>query len=545
MNPDITVTIDGRDVTADPTWNHIHGHGSADFEIPEEEARKLNIVARETEVAIYTGSDKRRFHGRVSSKPRYTSEGTAEISAVGFKDKADKADTRRHYLSYGLDNWEEMDGGEHAYAVEDNKVSSDVRKTTLRNFISTGTSMSVGDRNGAVCFIQGDTITSVAFTVSGDVDANNNVRLSSGDGPAGALTSENDWTSTGAKDFTLATANQDMVALMYRRGASAAVVGTNVRQVLSNLRVRCRAPSDAVTSDEVLIDTGADLGFDTSGVSSSLATNIMPLDWTGGAWSGLFDYVCMLEDGWWRVLDDRGDGPYLEANKWANSRVFKVNQASAIVNLKAQEPYDGIVVHYFTPGGAPRQVTAGSTDPGDLIYPVVLQDRQKNSTFPQAVADALLARIQSDSWAGDIDMVSALSENGVDDPYDMLDGDKIEVTDWDMGESFQHRVFGVSCSSVGVTAHIEPAGLPDESMLALKGLRKARNQRRVFVGNNPNTEYGGFTGQMFKKFLHDNWTRGYGDSQHDVDDLFRLYNRFRAERGMKRISKRAYGRRFL
>lgn len=538
--PTLSVTIDGTHVEApDPTWNHeIGGHGQASVEIAEEDARKLNIQALTSELKIFAGTDEPRFHGRVAAVPRPTPDGTMEITAVGFKDLAEKAAGRRLYVSYGLGLWTEMDGGEHAYSVQDKKVSADIRKSTIRHFIQNGTSIAVSDVNGSVCWVPGDTITSIAGTLSGDVDANNNVRIRSATGPAGALVTEHEITATGNFNKTI-TAGQDLVALMYRRAAGAAVVASNVRQVVSALRVRGRSSGDSMTAQAVLQDVGSALGYNTSGVSSSLSTNIMPLDWDSGSWSSLMDYVCMLEDAWWRV----GTDSYLEADKWANSRVWTVNQETALVNLAPQEAYVGIVVKYVNASGRPRQKTAGTVTAGSNVYEVSLADPQNDGTFAQAIATALLNRVTAEAWAGDIDMVSALNENGLDDIYGLLPGDKIQVTDWDMGESKTHRVFGVSCSQLGVTAHIEPAGLPDESMLAMQGLRRARNQRRVFVGNNPDKEFRGKKGKRFVRYMEGNWKGKYEDM--GWREAQRLYNEFQRSQGRDPIGRKKYRRRFF
>lgn len=508
MLPDLHVKIDGQPVhyeTFSATAT-IGGYDQFTATITAEEARRLlSAATRRSELVVDSGTDSVcRWAGRLAGPPTFTDDGKAEIKASGYKIGAERTDLpfRAQTRDYGL--LDEAQGEPYNYP-EFESIGLEETDNSLRWRIEAGEAVNQGERTGVVLYAQGGTIRRCAYDWASTVASTNlTVEVLRATGPSGGLTivttpSLN--ATSGSVNTGEITSPEDLLMIRMRR------TGANTA---SHVRYRVRATNVRIWGDRTIADTysvasvlaaiGSDLGWDTSGVSGVLTTDCLPLWWEDSHWAELANYVCMLQDAWWRVLNDRGSGPYLEANTWANSRRWVVTQAAGTqLRLSRQEAVDGVVVYWRRPSGRLQKSEAGTTSPGSDIFSLELEDVQGSATLADAVAAAWYARLSGDRYAGDLALVSAVS-GGVDDPLGVLPGDLATVDDHAIGELFTHRVYGTTLTPFGLTAHVEPEGLP-ERMLALASLARARRNVRAKI------EKGRFTEGEWRVHERKRWLR--------------------------------------
>lgn len=456
-------------------------------EITEERANQLpSSIAQGAVVQLFAGTSDPIWEGRLAA-PAHVTNGVAHVAASGHKTRLEKEDERLLFQTrdYGL--WQTVGSEPFEPFGTQEDVEAEARRAALMFKASKDVAYSSGDSNGVAIWVPGATISRYAFdVVANRTSVNFDVRSRRFTGPAGSRNTVADHalsSTTFSVAQNVSSAEDALVLLLRANGASTPANNLIVR--IKNLRAYGIATSDTYLAYQAMQHAAGLLSFDSAGISTSLDLNCLPLDWQD-SWASLFDYLAMLEDGWWRVLDDRGSGPYVEANTWANSTTWTCAQAEgARLDLTPSEKFNKVQVNYFGLNGAPRRVRAtASPDPLASIgisnvYEETIEDPQANSTLAETVRDALLAVVSTDSYTGTIEVAKARDEAGREAIHEIRAGDKVTVSDWAMGESFTHRIHDVEYRADGVTLGIEGPVNPTAAILEVAGLKQARKRHPV------------------------------------------------------------------
>jgi hypothetical protein len=263
---------------------------------------------------------------------------------------------------------------------------------------------------------------------------------------------------------------------------------------LWNLRVNdAGTTTDSLTTSDLVRDVAARLGWDPSGVRSS-GLDVMPLDISGGSWSdAALDYAATLDDWFWRVLENRGQGPFLEYGPWEREWVVYL-QAGNTADLTPTEIFNRVLVWWTDDAGAAHSVEqVASPDPLAAFgitntFEYELPDGRNASTLADTVASTLLSRLSQARWQGTVD-VQVVASGPSRDPWGILPGDLLTIADW-KGDRLTGRVVSVDLRSSGVTVGLEqPASVASLVGRAALGaaplMRGARVIRRAAVRRNP------------------------------------------------------------
>ncbi|HEV8420609.1 MAG TPA: hypothetical protein VGR13_04570, partial [Actinomycetota bacterium] len=242
-----------------------------------------------------------------------------------------------------------------------------------------------------------------------------------------------------------------------------------------NVRVNGIAPGDTFRTDEIVTDIAARLGWDTSGVQTS-SLNALPFDLIDGSWAeaGLSE-MALLDDWRWLALHDARLGTVLDYGPFDGE--WTVHRArDAAPELPPLPPYDGVVVGYVSPGGAPREVATGDVSPGKSIWREELVDRQPDDSLAKALAETQFARLSAERRVGRIPITDARDEAGRRGAQNTIAGATVRIADWDLREDLVLRVQEQELSDDRVVLGIEaPASV--ERIVKLSQLREARRRR--------------------------------------------------------------------
>lgn len=552
MLPDIHVRVDDRAVPAqDVKWDEASGYDTASMAVTADSARELpDEMGQGSEVTIYCGGSV-RWQGRLVTNP-YINEGIATVSAVGHKADAEEATDTLCYQAAGTGYWTELEGDPHNYSTNTAKIVVNIGPGRMKFLVPVGTALVVDDRNGACMWLQDNPgeLTWVAGTIAGDVSVNNVMRVTRATGPSGARSSELDVTGTGPFTRVLGTPS-DLIALEFIRQSSGATAGTNLRHVITNLRVNGRADArngdrDIFYQSDVFDDLCSLLGWDSSGVSGNIL-NILPLLWDQGSYDDLMHYMGVLKNSWHRVLDDRGSGPYLETGDWANSKVwiFQKNKG-AIVETPPLQKYNRATVHGILVSGKTFQRSAfadvSELDDRGLIkrYPVELSDPQKDTSLASTVAASTVAHVSQERREGTIRFVTCFDEDsGLEDPYGPLSGDIARLADDDSGKYFDYRITGVAYDKDGGTLQVGGDWPPADRIVGKFDLIRARKRKpyrrlkRGIVYTDPARQ------KQFKAYQN-----GWYQNWDTASQMFGAYNWFRRSQGKRQLTWEQYKWRF-
>lgn len=498
MIPNVYWTVDGRPVdVSDWRANSVINGGFDQMEgsITAATARRLPFsVAQGATVTAYLDSGNVMWEGRLSSDP-HIQEGVARFGALGHKERLEKEHGRLLYQTRDYSLWQDAGDEPHSIAFMEDNIDAEARRSALFFRIYRDETYASGDVRYVALWVPGAEITRYAGNIVRSSDtAFWDIRIQRFTGPSGARTVVADHgLNTGdptSLDETIATPEDALLIGLRNLSGVSTTPGQNQTYRFNNLRVNGIASGDTFTIVDVFNDVADRVDLDVGGVAAGLTTNVLPLDWTEGAWSELLDYVAMLGLAWWRVLEDRGSGPYLEAATWDDSRAWTTMQShhGARLSLAPLEVFNRVVVHYQSVSGIARQVTVDA-DPDPLAgtgltntYEEELADPQANATLATAVADALIGQVAERRFAGSIDLVQARDEAGRDSPLEVLAGDVVTVADWDMGESRAMRIHEVEYRpdgiSVGIESEVSVTAMIAGAALDPRRAPKSRRRRR-------------------------------------------------------------------
>lgn len=498
MNRDkLSIEVDGRQRRAqDISWAAASG-GFAEGALimTEDDALSLPFSAGQGAPVTFRERDgSAAYEGRMVTDPWLPGDGYAYVGLNGHRSRADKAEQRGCFQSRDTGLWTPQENDPYAYVSDNTKVNADILPGGLRLQNPEGTAVVTNDDNGAACWIPDvpGNLTRVAWNSVGNVPVGGWViQILRATGPSGTRTVDGaDISTIGAIDRVLAAAVDLVNVRLIRTGANATSTGSSPTALLRELRVNGLADNrngnrDIFYVSDVMSVFAGLLGYDPDGIASVLI-NALPFDWES-VWSAGFDYAAMLGDAWWRVLDDRGDGPYTEANTWANSKVWTISRRRSRLLLRPLERYNRIVVHWVDTGGRPRHTRVStpvsSLDARGLVnaYHITLSDPQPNDTLATAIATTYAPHLAAQRWEGTIEGSAFIeSARDIESPRGPLPGDIINVPDFDDGAELSLRITDTAgrrgeAFRVGVGADFPPI----ERTEALSDLSAARRRRVV------------------------------------------------------------------
>jgi hypothetical protein len=323
------------------------------------------------------------------------------------------------------------------------------------------------NRNGFAFWAEGCDLTKISFDMdyeAADDDTNLEFQTARVDGPSiSGATVIDTFTTNAANENATKTSTpgtpQDTLILYLRVNTNETPANAQ-RYVVKNVIV-WGAPDGTTTTtattynaSDVLGYIATQLGWDDNGIAGS-TFNVLPFDRTDD-WGANADAVCEMEDRWWRVVDDKGSGPYVESDTWANSNNWRVQVAfGADPDLTPLELFDKVVVHFDTPAGVQKQRSATSTTVSvDNTFHFQMGDRQGANTLADAVASVLLFKYSTQRYRGNIEVVRAMDDNGRTNPYLIRHGDTITIEDWTIGEGITLRVEDVEYTPTRVRVSV-------------------------------------------------------------------------------------------
>lgn len=421
--------------------------------------------------------------------------GVVFIEAEGHRREVEKQTDRLLYQSRDYQQWQDALDTPHELP-QDEDLEAEARASTLWYRIPRDEAFVAGNEHGLVLWAPGSPggLQRYAFIPVKSRDAGNfDISSSRFTGPAGTRTAiaDHNLGAGGPSTVDQAITNaEDAIKLAVRTVNNVTPTATT-RVRLTNLRVNGIRPTGRTSDDNyqsfiVAQDVGTRAGYDTSGVSTIPVRNVLPLDWTEGSWSGLLDYLSLLDDSYWLVLDDRGAGPVLEYRRWSESREWFVSSIGADADLKPLELYDGAIVNYESHRGRQRQVKVTATNPPGtgLFFEEDLEDPQANNTLATNVATDLAEHLSQSRYAGSVNVVSVRDSAGRDVPREVLPGDVLTISDWLPAESLpKQHILEVSQTPTEVTIGVEaqdPTALisQDVELFGLARLRRKRRRRQ-------------------------------------------------------------------
>lgn len=458
------------------------GFQNFDGDIPEEWLRRYpDSIGQGAVLTAYQDGDSVIWEGTLDADPEPV-RGLAHVTATGAMQRAQRATGRRLYLTRDYSLWQ--DGGDEpmVFTPALDNIEAEVRTSQLfyRGFVDE--TYTTGDAHPLAMWAPGDLVTSYAFDIVKSGNTNDfELRMQRFTGPSGTRTLIEDIALTAggpsARDVAITGAEDGLVANLRNVSGAAPAVNRKVR--VKNLRVRGRASTDNMRTDQVIADVGAALGYDTTKAITTSTLDCMPLDWTSGTWLELMLYIASLED--WRVLilEDQGKGPVVDYGPWATT--WKIRRSRhADPDLDALPLYNNFVVHYTDTAGAPLQVSTSVSVPSltarnvTNTFEQTLSDPQADSTLAQSVLAFLAARYSVPRYQGPIDIVGATTPSGRPaSAYEVRPGDLVEVGDWGPEDTRTLRVHEVTYQPHRVTLGIE-APVTIDGLVALYGLELAR-----------------------------------------------------------------------
>lgn len=465
--------------------------------VTDDAYRRAGSPTQGAVVAAYD-KDEVRWIGRLAAPPQIKGE-RAMFNAVGYKEAAAKRTQRLLFQSADLSQWVSFDADPHNTTGgpqydHSRKWNLETTNHALRFTLDRNQTLALNDGASAIFYAEGVDVQRVKWTQDynvADEFAKLEIKVQRAVGPIGAATN----VTTGGAPVALNTANNgtsqdishaltgnDLILLMANCNDGTFTPNANkMVWTLSQVRVNSSITSaDSYNAYEVVTYIAGQMGWTTTGVTSS-TFDIMPLDWIDGTWLDAMLYVAELEDKYVRVGNNA-----VEYGAWGTTNWQVTQTAGANPDLKPLELFNQARVTYETAAGVKRKksrttsdvsitdplATAGITN----TFEYELEDRQRNGTLAQNVADKLVTRFSTQRYAGSIQVVSAISSNGRDNPRGIRYGDTITIQDWGPGESKVLRVMEVSQDKSGVTVGVEqPVNLA--ALIAHTSGRRHRKKR--------------------------------------------------------------------
>lgn len=455
--PKVSFTVDDRAVDIEGwSCNAVRNRGFDNFRgvVKEKDALRMGqgsiLTAR-------VDANQVLWEGRIALDP-FLSEGKASITASGFRAMVEKAAGRLFYQSRDNSILVDESAAPHSYTGYKQEIGMQIGAGIVSFSIGSGVALTGGDAHGFVIWTPNSTISRFALTYQ----ANKNgwsVQSMGATGPDGTRTQiATDAMASGSGSIDRAIGGDyDLLAL--RCYDSTVTSPTTTEHVIdwTSLRINGIALGDTFSASEVVMDVGARVGYDTSGVKGN-GLNVLPIDHRD-QWVGLLDYMTLLTDWHWEVYENRGSGPLLVFDDWSDT--WTVTKASdARLNLPSLEQFNRAITKYPTASGVPAEAEAfPATDPlkGRYTNTVVeeLTDNQADATLAEAVAATNAERYAQTRYQGTIEVASAVDPAGRRNPYGLRPGLTASVADYGPMQDLALRVYEVEYRPDGVTLGIE------------------------------------------------------------------------------------------
>jgi hypothetical protein len=454
-------------------------------------AKYLRDADQGSLLTAYKPSGEPLYQGKLASPPKVkdawrklgtsakSKDGYAVLEAEGPKVALESQTARRLYQSRDTSIWADQTGSPYSYSQQGKYWSLIQAGGLLRINIPPGTTMAVGDFAGFVFWAQGQALSSIAFT-SQDNSSHTPFRIRTATGPSGASGFIADVVTEA--DQVQALDGNDLVLLLARRSDNPGAVGPNSLAAM-NLRVNAIAPGDTFYTSDVIADLAGAVGLDPSGIQSA-DFNAMPLDWTSGAWSDLAYYIASLDD--WRclILDDRGNGPFVDYGPWVRTYTASLERG-ATEDLTLLKVYNRVTVPYSTVSGVPQTVTLDAApDPlggraGIVEYiDQEIADAQPDSSIAAAVAANLLARLSTRRVSGPVQIGDLRAADENVSPYELRAGDLLSLPDFFPAIGPQ-RVAAITYRAGGIVEAAIEADTSAAGLIARLTNRRARARHHV------------------------------------------------------------------
>lgn len=398
------------------------GYDRATVRIPEDDLVRVGPTQRSI-LSVFQGNGRILWEGRLSLLPA-ARRGVVQLEASGYRVGATKAHGRLLLQTRDLSIW--SDPVTSPYGGTGSDVSFSTDGGVVKAVNPTAASQTLRMR----AWFPGSFPTRVAASTS--------VTVLTGVGPSGALTSQ----GTGT-DVSFATnITDDMVEVR-------ATVDAQSTLTISDLRVNgSETQGDSFSTSDAIRVIGTALGWDVSGVPD-LGMNVLPFDWLRGGWHEALDYLTELKDVAWRVLDDRGQGAFLEVADWSREWTTFWESGADDSGLLPLEVFDRVIVWWTDLAGAHHSVKADAA--ADLLtgsanaHEITLSDRQPDETLAKGVASTALAYLSTPRYRGSVTVAEATRSDGAAGGIlDILPGDSLVIADWERSTSQALRIRDVS-----------------------------------------------------------------------------------------------------
>lgn len=434
--PDLAWSLDGRPFRAAEDWQATMtangGYRDASVSCPAVDLP--TSASQESELSLHEGSEE-RWAGTLITRP-YITDGVAQLQAEGPIAILERQAGRRFYQTQGVGLFTDAGSDPHGYAHH-NAIDSESLPAALKFHTQKGEDFASGVKDGGqVLWIEGALITKLSYRWHVDpTSVNFDIGTYSGTGPSGSLSSidtQGLGTATGTKTITLTTP-RDIIKISYQTDGTTITNAVRRRLIVSALKVYGRASGDSLAASEVMTDTFAEAGFDTSGVQSS-GFNVLPLDWLDD-WVALVDYLADLVDWHYSILGKSERGLWrAQAGPWEREwTVYRGRNAET--NLPPLPLFNRVIVPYESISGVHRQaegVPAVDPLPGHdrPLYADALSDPQPDSTLALEVAQVLAARHATERVRGTVRVVELRDSFGSErSPYALRAGDLLNIAD--------------------------------------------------------------------------------------------------------------------
>lgn len=474
------------------------GYDQASGQLTEREWREVGspsqgaaLVARSEGSVVWAGR---------MAQPPQLKDGIASFTAVGHNAKADQRGMRLFIQSADMSQWVPYDADPHNVAGgakydHSRKWNVETTNHAIRFSLDRNQSLATGDGASVIFYAEGVDIQRVKWTQdynTADQFPKLEIKVQRANGPTGAATnvttggapiSLGSGNNGGTFDISHAITGQDLILLMANCNDGTFTPNADkMVWMLTQVRVNSSITSaDSYNASDVVTYIGGQLGWDTSGVTTS-TFDVLPFDWENGSWLDAMTYVADLEDNFVRVGDEA-----IEYDAWGTRNWDVTQTGGANPDLQPKELSNQARVFYETGAGVSRKITRTTTDVG-ITDPLAaagitntieatLEDRQRNSSLAQNVADKLVRRYARQRYEGTIDIVDAVANDGTDNPRLIRYGDTVTIQDWAPAQNLVLRVVEVNQGPTSVTVGLEqPVNLP--ALIAHTSSRRKHHRRR-------------------------------------------------------------------
>jgi hypothetical protein len=401
---------------------------------------------------------------------------TVALNGRGWRFLAEHEAGRMCFVNRTYEDWVTWDSEPHSYRSRGTAYETNIVAGAIR-FVGRGGEPIHGDISGGPA--------SVAFTVNHESgnSGNHDIEILSCRGPGGPLTLERviEWTDGAVEDVLInGTRKADQIVIrLIRTGAdSENGLETPVRLWLTDVRVRALSSRDKMSSDAVVREVCRRIGVSDFGISGG-GENVMPLDFKGGTYAELLDYVSMVSsDPVWRILST-GQGPicyFNNGDRWFTSR------QDGLTELLPASRYNKVIITYPTTIGRTSTVTVIPSDIGRRdplpqgyvnAFHLELTEPQHNNDVPRHAAERILELLIRRRWTGRLERTHIENPRGhIVDARTLHAGDRLTLKDATTHSSATVRVARTRKTDQGTTFDLEERDLALDSYLTRRGWKQ-------------------------------------------------------------------------